>query len=85
MTIHDAFNAYPDVYKAYREGLHYADEAARWSADYYNIRDAQPRQVGGAGSGDIAGRAQGTIEEVSKRRSEVMLARVKLGKLRVEL
>lgn len=45
----DALIALPKVYKAYREGLNYAEETARWHADRYRLRDAHPRQAWGSG------------------------------------
>lgn len=55
VRIRNMLNAYPEVYKAYREVHHFANEAARWRADYYRLCDVQPRPIGGEGSVEIVG------------------------------
>lgn len=55
VTTRDVFNALTQVYRLHREGRNYTNEATRWRAEYYRLRDAHPRQTVGAGGVEIVG------------------------------
>lgn len=48
VTISNVLSALPQVYRLYREGHNHADEAVRWCAEYYILRDEQSCQTVGA-------------------------------------
>lgn len=85
VAIRDVLNAFPNIYEEYRKGLHWAHEVVHWRAEFYKLRDAQPRQLLEAESVEIFGQVQDTLAEVDQWRSEVSRARVDLSKLCSEL